>query len=848
MSSLMNSLDIDSLLEELTLEEKISLLAGSDFWHTVPIERLGIPSVRTSDGPNGIRGTKFFNGIPANCFPCGTALASSFNRELWREAGKLMAEEAKAKAAHCILGPTCNIVRSPVGGRCFESFSEDPFLSGFAASNIISGIQKEKVLACIKHFVCNDQEDERKAVNTVVSERAMREIYLKPFQIALREAQPKALMTAYNKVNGTHCSESQYLLQDILRDEWKWNGLVMSDWTGTYSIKDALDAGLNLEMPGPTRFREVIPVRHEVYTNKIHRKVIDSNVRQVLQFVNDCMDAGIPKDAVESPHNTPEASATLRKIGGETIVLLKNENDVLPLHNKTEKPQKIAIIGPNAKVAQDSGGGSAAMNASYKVTPFEGFRSKIEEGDGSVSLDYSLGCYLDRNLPDIGHLLRDDEGNPGVTAKFYKKPRTGTSDDNRELFETFHFKSTRFYLSDFKSKHLKPGELLFYTDFTGTFVPEETATYEFGCSVLGTAQIFVDDKLVVDNKTHQVAGEDFFLGIGTRQELGSVDLEKGREYKIRVEFGSGATYTLSSQYSERGGIYFGARIKTTAEEDLMSAVEVAKSADKVVIFVGLSKEWESEGFDRPNMEIPGYTNQLISEIAKVNRNVIVVNQSGSPVSMPWIDNVAGLVQAWYGGNELGNAIADVLFGDVNPSGKLSMTFPKRLEDNPSFLNYGSTNGRVIYGEDIFVGYRYYEKVGREVLFPFGYGLSYTTFSLFNLRVKVEERDLKVSVSLKNTGSRKGAEVVQVYVAQDKPNIIKPVKELRDFTKVTLDPGQEREVYFTIPLNDATGYWNTYSESWESDAGAYKVLVGSSSRDADLLQGFSIEKSSSWLGL
>ncbi|EGW31177.1 beta-glucosidase [Spathaspora passalidarum NRRL Y-27907] len=841
---MLRQLDIESLIEELTLSEKISLLAGYDFWHTVPIERLNIPSVRVSDGPNGIRGTKFFNSVPSNCFPCGTALAATFNSDLLVSVGELMGKEAKMKGAHVILGPTCNIVRGPTGGRAFESYSEDPILSGHAAASVVKGIQNENVVACLKHFVCNDQESERKAVDVIITERALREIYLKPFQIAVRDAYPKAMMTAYNKINGVHVSQNKKILQDLLRKEWNWDGTIMSDWHGVYSTKESLDAGLNLEMPGPTRFRQELQTTHAIQTNEIHRDVIDDNVRQILKLVNESFKAGIPDDVVESPNPSKEAEELLRKAGDESIVLLKNNENILPLpKTATGSIKKIAVIGPNAKAAQDSGGGSASLNARYKITPFEGIKSKLN--DGSIELTYALGAYLDRNLPDVGQLLVNDKGEKGVTGKFYKN-EPGAQD--RELFEEFLLPTSRLFLSDFKSDKLDRNQLLFYADFSGYYIPEESGEYEFGCSCLGTAQIFVNDKLIVDNKTKQVKGDAFFLGLGTREERGSLKLEKGIKYEVRVEFGSSPSYTLNKAALEGGGVFFGIQKKATPEEAIKEAVQVAKDADVVVLVVGISKEWESEGFDRPNMDIPGHTNQLVEEVTKVNPNVIVVNQSGSPVSLPWINNVKGFVQAWYGGNELGNTIADVLFGDYNPSGKLSMTFPVRLEDTPAYVNFGSTHGQVLYGEDVFVGYRYYEKVGKQVLFPFGFGLSYTNFEFSNLHVTSDEENVYATVHVSNVGKVDGAEVVQLYVEQEDPVVMRPVKELKAFNKVFLKAGETKKVELSVSIKEATSYWNGYKNKWQSTKGKYNVFVGNSSDNACLTGEFETEKTYFWLGV
>lgn len=846
MGSTIRQLDVESLIEELTLAEKISLLAGKNSWQTVDIERLNIPSVTVSDGPNGVRSTSFFNGIKSNCFVCGTGLASSFNKDLMKKAGKLMSDEAKTKGVHCILGPTTCISRSPLGGRNFESYSEDPLLSGHASSNVINGIQDGNVMACIKHFACNEQEDERKAIDTIVTERALREIYLKPFQMAIRDSNPKSLMTAYVKINGVHVSQSKKMLQDILRNEWGYQGTIMSDWYGVYSISESLEAGLNLEMPGPTRFRQELQTIHKVQTNEIHRDVIDENVRYILKFINESLKAKIPTDLIPQPNNSPQVSNLLREIGDEAIVLLKNDNNLLPLSPISSKGNEtIAIIGPNAKVAQESGGGSASMRTSYKVTPFDGISSKLKKSGDSISLKYSLGAYLDKSLPDLGNILVNENNEAGLTAKFYLDP---PEIKDRKPFDIVDIDTTKIFLSDYSHEKLPQGELLFFASFEGYFIPDESATYEFGCSCLGSAQIFIDDKLVVDNKTKQVRGDAFFLGSGTREEKGEVTLTKGKKYHVKCEFGSSPTSTIDSEYAEAGGVYFGGQIKTSHEKAIQDAVKVAQSVDKVILVIGISKDWESEGFDRPIMDIPGYTNQLVEEVVKVNSNVIVVNQSGSPVTLPWINKVQAFVQAWYGGNELGNSIADVLFGDYNPSGKLSVTFPEKVEHNPAYLNFGSTNGRVLYGEDIFVGYRYYEKIGLKPLFPFGFGLSYTTFSLTNLKITQDNENIYVKVDVRNTGQIKGSETVQIYTAPTNPAIIRPIKELKDFEKVDLNSGESKTVESVISIKEATSYWDSYENKWRSDKDTYKVLVGNSSDNIELNGEFNTAKTFSWLGL
>ena len=837
------TLDVDTLLKELTIEEKLSLLAGSDWWHTVEIPRLNIPSVRVSDGPNGIRGTKFLDSIPSNCFPCGTAMAASFDKDLLVEIGTMMGIEAKAKGAHCILGPTCNIVRSPLGGRAFESYLEDPVLSGFAAAKIIEGIQSTKILACIKHFVANDQEAERKGVDARITERALREIYIKPFQIAIRDSNPRSLMTAYNKVNGVHASQNKKLLQDVLRKEFNWDGLIMSDWFGVYSTKESLDAGLNLEMPGPTRFRSVVPTAHKVYCRELHRDVVDDNAAHVLNFVSEFLETGIPPNAPEGSNSTQEARDLLRKAGANTVVLLKNST-LLPLPKKVSNGYgKIAVIGPNAKAARISGGGSASLNAEYTVTPFDGIAAKLK-GSG-IDILYAQGTSLELNLPDIGHLLRTADGSVGIDARYYREPPSVKS---REVVNANVVKGSHIFLSDLPGGGLGTGERLFYAQYEGTYKhTEATREYVLGCSVMGTAQVFVNNKLVVDNKTKQVRGSNFFLGLGSREERNTITFEKGKTYVIRVEFGSSATSTLPHDSADIGGVYFGFAPNVDMQDEFSEAVDVARNADVVILVVGLSKEWESEGFDRPIMDIPRHTNELVERISAVNKNIVVVNQSGSPVTIPWIDKVSSFVQAWYGGNEVGNAIADVLFGDVNPLARLPMTFPLRLEDTPLYFNYELSKGRVLYGEDVYVGYRYYEKTKREVLFPFGFGLSYTTFEFSGLAVKTDGKNVTATVTVKNTGAIDGAESVQLYVSQEETTITRPLRELKAFEKVFLKAGEAKKVTVEVSVREAASYWDEYYNKWSVEKGVYHVEL-TNGNDNSLRGSFVVEQDEKWLGL
>ncbi|KAL4890103.1 putative beta-glucosidase I [Aspergillus ambiguus] len=839
----MTRLDVDKTIEELTLGEKVALTAGIDFWHTASVPRLNIPTLRMSDGPNGVRGTRFFNGVPAACFPCATALGATWDTELLHECGQLMGEESIAKGSHIILGPTINTQRSPLGGRGFESFAEDGVLSGNLAGYMSKGIQEKGVAATLKHFVCNDQEHERLAVDSIVTMRAMREIYLMPFQLAMRICPTACVMTAYNKVNGTHVSENKQIITDILRKEWGWDGLVMSDWFGTYSTSDAINAGLDLEMPGKTRWRST-PLAHAVSSNKVAEFTMDERVRNVLNLVNFVEPLGIPENCPEKALNRPQDQSLLRRAAAESIVLMKNEDNILPL--KREK--SILVIGPNAKIAAYCGGGSASLDPYYTVTPFDGVSAK---STGEVT--FSQGVYSHKQLPELGPLLKTADGKKGFTFRVYKEP---VSAPNRELVDELHLVSSSGFLMDYVNP--KIDSFTFYVDMEGYFTPEEDGVYDFGVTVVGTGKLLIDGEVVVDNTKNQRPGSAFF-GTATVEVKGSKELKAGQTYNVKLEFGSAPTSDLDTRgvvIFGPGGFRFGATRRVGQEELISKAVELAAKAEQVVVFAGLTSEWETEGHDRDHMDLPPGSDEMISRVLEANPNAAVVIQSGTPVTMPWAKSAKALVQAWFGGNECGNGIADVLYGDVNPAGKLPITFPVRLQDNPSFLNFRSERGRVLYGEDVYVGYRYYEKANLPPLFPFGHGLSYTTFSRSDLtlatvpekaKYEASGEPITVSVTVTNTGKVAGAEVVQLWVVPPPTGVNRPVRELKGFAKVMLNPAEQKKVDIVVEKKLATSWWDEQREMWASEKGVYEVQV-TGTGEGVLKSSFTVEKTRFWLGL
>ncbi|KAB8290818.1 hypothetical protein EYC80_008455 [Monilinia laxa] len=832
-----NKIDVEDVLSKLNNVEKVSLLAGVDWWHTNAIPKYNVPSIRLSDGPNGVRGTRFFNGITAACFPCGTGLAATWDTKLLYRAGVLMGEEAKAKGVHVILGPTINMQRSPLGGRGFESLSEDPVLSGLGAAALVNGIQETGVQATIKHFVCNDQEHNRNGVNVIITERALRELYLLPFQLVVRDSKPGLFMTAYNKVNGTHVSENPRILKDILRGEWGWKGCVMSDWWGTYSTTGAINAGLDLEMPGATKWRGQMLIQ-AVSTGKVPQHVLDERARNVLQLVNLVADANVPENAEETTADTPETAALLRKIGGDSIVLMKNEGNVLPLR----KDKKTLIVGPNAKIATYHGGGSASLAAYYAVTPFDGISAQLES-----TPTYTVGAYAHKDLPLLGLLLKTDKGEMGVTFRAYNDPPTT---ENRQVADELTLTKTELLMMDYYSSKLK--DELWWADIEGYLIAEEDSDFEFGLGVYGTANLYVDGKLVIDNSTKQTRGTMFF-SCGTVEERGVVTLKKGQKYHIKVEFASAPSCKLDrgdNVLFGPGAVRIGGAKIIDADEEIAHAAELAKEADQVIICAGLNSDWEGEGADRETFGLPLHLNKLISTLTPINPNTVVVIQSGTPIALPFLSTTPALLQAWYGGNETGNAIADVIFGNINPSAKLPLSFPKRIEDNPAFLSFRSERGRVIYGEDIYIGYRWYEALNLPVLFPFGYGLSYTQFSLSDLTVEKIEKSIKVGVKVKNTGEIPGAEVVQVYIKQQNPSIRRPNKELKGFDKVFLQAGEEKTVEVNIDIKYAAAFWDEVREAWIVEKDEYEVIVGNTSEEGngELRGKFEVDKTEWWNGL
>lgn len=681
-------LDVKKLVNELTLEEKASLCSGADFWHTKAIDRLNIPAAMVSDGPHGIRKQESLadhmgvaESIKAIGFPTASAMACSFDRDLLHKVGDALGEECVAEDLAVLLGPGINMKRSPICGRNFEYYSEDPVVAGELGAAFVNGVQEHGVGTSLKHFAANNQEWRRMSISAEIDERTLREIYLAAFETVVKKAQPWTIMCSYNRINGVYSCENDWLLNKVLRDEWGFEGLVMTDWGAMDERVPSLKAGLDLEMPDCHGETDKLIVK-AVQSGELEEPVLDTAVERILTMVDKYLTARKGIDPASMVHPLPSSvergydvaahHALARTTAEQSAVLLKNE-DILPL----QKDKKIAFIGEFAKVPRIQGGGSSHINNTS-------VESALDAAGDSVS--YAQGFHIDE--------------------------------------------------------------------------------------------------------------------------------------------------------------------ETTDETLLQEAITLAKESDVAVIFAGLPDSFESEGFDRTHLNMPANQNELIARISEVQPNVVVVLHSGSPIAMPWLDKVAGVLQMYLAGQASGGAAVNLLFGDATPCGKLAETFPLHLEDNPSYLNFPGNREKVCYQEGVFIGYRYYDKKKMDVLFPFGYGLSYTDFTYSNMKVTVngknaadvdvikETDEIVVSADITNTGNCDGAEIVQLYIKNPVVYEIRPEKELRDFAKVFLKAGETKTVTFTLNAR-AFSYYETRIHDWYAESGDYEILLASSSRDIRLQDTVSI---------
>lgn len=807
---------VDMLVSKMTLEEKIDLLGGVDLFYVRGIPRLQIPRVGTADGPYGVR-----NEGPSTVMAGGISLAASWDPGLAQRVGQEIGRDALAKRKLFLLGPGVNIYRSPLNGRNFEYFGEDPFLGSKTAVGYIQGMQSEGVCATIKHFLGNNSEFARHTTDSRIDERALREIYLPIFEAAVKEAHVGAIMDSYNLTNGEHMTQNHNLNVGLVKNEWGFRGLIMSDWEATYDTLGAANGGLDLEMPSGKYFnRETLLPALKAGT--VTMATIDDKVRRILrtEIAFGVMDA--QKWAPLSRYNRKGSEVALQA-AREGIVLLKNDRHLLPFEK--EKTKSIAIIGPDAYPAIPAGGGSAQATAFHAVSFLEGLSNAL--GDRGA-------LYYSRGLPTLKGVVINTNfeteakgGKPGLTVQTFGNDSLSGSPISTVVqphislgapMDLVAFSAGDFDLSEIPSS--QPGSVR----WTGYFTPESGGTFDIfvqlGDFGAGGYRLYVDDKPVIDR----------WLFAKAAVEEQSISLD-ATAHKVVVE------YRYAGDF---GGPFLRAGIMKQGAWVDPEAIEFAKKADKVVVAVGFDPSTESEGMDR-TFRLPPGQEEFIRRIAAANSNTVVVLTSGGGVDMSgWIEQVSGVVEAWYPGQEGGTALAEILFGNVDPEGHLPVSFEKRWEDNPSHDNYYPSAGtnEIPYREGIFVGYRGYEHNHVKPLFPFGFGLSYTTFKYENLTVRpvnceaAEAPCFEASFTVRNTGAREGATVAQLYIADPGAKALRPEKELKGFAKVHLKPGEAQRV--AVPLNYRSfSYWNVQEKAWHADADKFGILVGDSSADIKL---------------
>lgn len=799
--------DLAALVDAMTLQEQVSLLSGADFWSVAPVPRLGIGRLVVSDGPNGARGGGgLIGGVSAAAFPVGIALGATWNPDLMRDIGVALANETRSKGAHALLAPTVNIQRSVTNGRNFECFSEDPVLSADLAVAYIEGLQSQGVSATMKHFAGNESEIERTTMSSDIDERSLREIYLLPFEAAVKRARVWALMSSYNKVNGTYAAENHWLLTKVLRQDWGYDGIVMSDWFGSRSTEPTVNAGLTLEMPGPTRDRGARLIA-AVEAGLVPQAQVRALTLDMLRMMERC---GALHD--QTPHHEvaddrPENRALIRRAGAEGAVLLKNDG-LLPL----PKTGTLAVIGPNARVAQIMGGGSSQLNPHYRISPWQGLAAAL----GEDALTFAPGCTNHRWEPLV---------TGAFTVAFHK---------GRALQGPAVHTEAMTNLESFWIPPVAGGAVDAFdwsARITGTFTPEASGLHRVGVIAAGYARVKIDGKVIANAWEGWAKGRTFFEE-GNDEVVGEVTLTAGQPCRVEVEFCVKPSDNLAFS-ALRVGIG-----RPMGDAEIAEAARTAAAADRAVLFVGRSGEWDTEGSDLTDIRLPGRQDDLIAAVLKANPNTVVVLQTGGPVEMPWIGQARAVLQAWYPGQECGNAIADVLLGEAEPGGRLAQTFPVRWQDNPTHsqdpLVYPGLDGHVRYDEGLFIGYRHYDRQNILPLFAFGHGLSYTSFALSNLIVSEPDTAgaTKARVTITNTGDRPGSTVVQLYLRPAQAPVDRPDRELKAFAKLHLSPGETREVTLTLPPR-AFAYYDVAQGDWAIAPGAYTLAAGLSSADLPL---------------
>lgn len=788
---------VQALLGAMTLDEKLDYIGGYKYFSIRGIERLGLPEILLSDGPVGLRGEG-----QSTAYPASILTAASWDTTAAVALGRALGQDARARGVHVLLGPGVNIYRAPMNGRNFEYLGEDPFLTGRMAVGYIRGVQSQGVVATVKHFAGNNQEWDRNNVSSDIDERTLQEIYLPAFRAAVQQGHVGAVMDSYNLINGEHATQNQHLNNDILKGQWGFDGVLMSDWVATYDGVAAARGGLDLEMPSAA-FMNKQTLLPALQSGALSEEVINDKVRRILRMIFRNAFYDRPQLDKTIPADNPATAAAALRVARGGMVLLKNEQHVLPLANSVKS---VAVIGPNAK-AYVAGGGSSLVPPFHSVSLWQG----LQAVGPNLKLTYALGGVppLSDYAAQSPFFTAPGSKEAGLKAEYFANQKLeGAPAATRTEQAVQHIWLDKPDVAGLPADH-------FSARYTGVLRPARSGRYKLAAKGDDGFRLFIDGQPVI-NEWHDQ---------GPTQHGVFRQLEAGKEYAVKLEYfenAGGAEITLAA-YIEK--------------IDFAEAEAAARAAQVAVVAVGFDNGSEGEGSDR-TFALPEHQVALINAVAKANPNTVVVLNAGGNVDMSgWLPAVKGLIHAWYPGQEGGTALAEILLGKVNPSGKLPASFERQWADNPTFKNYYDPDGdkRVAYQEGLNVGYRHYDQSPVKPLFPFGFGLSYTTFAYSNLKVsRTGNATAAVSFTLTNTGPVDGAEVAQVYVHQARSPVSRPIKELKGFAKVFLKKGETRTV--TVPLDAAAfSYFKTEKKAFGYDPGTFDILVGSAS-DAVKLRG------------
>ena len=795
---------LTELASALTLEEKVQLITGRDFWTTWPFEKIGLRRMLVSDGPSGVRGEIWDERSPSLNFPSATALSSSWDVDIAARYGAASAVEARRKGVDVVLGPTINLHRSPYGGRHFEAFSEDPLLTGDLAAAYVRGVQENGVGATPKHYIANEYETERYTADSVVDDRALRELYLAAFEKAVTESRAWLVMSSYNSINGTTATEND-LLETPLNSEWGFDGVVVSDWTGVRSV-DAASASQDLEMPGPNGAWGAALVA-AVNDGRVDETAIDRKVVRLLRLAArvGALEGFAPVQAV--PVTVEDGVAFAREAASAGSVLLRNEDATLPLD--AASLTKVAVIGHNALNARTQGGGSATVLPSRIVTPIDGIRAALP----GVNVSYSRGAVVQKGIEEmpLAQLVNPRTGQNGVSVRFLDA-------DGNQMFVEDRFSTTLMYFGGDA-----PTSTAAVIEISMTWTPDETALVKFGFGAVGRGRVYADGELLREDGAEAV-GMDLGASMLTPPSItAEIQAVAGTPVDLKVEFelAAGDGSGLSGIF----GIHVGLEAdESDADGQIADAVAAAAAAEVAIVVVGTNAEVESEGFDRESLALPGLQDDLVRAVVAANPNTIVVVNAGSPVLMPWRNDVKAVLLTYFGGQEFGAALADMLFGQVEPGGRLPTTWPAVEADVP-VADVTPVDGKLVFSEGIHIGYRAWLRSDSQPAFEFGFGLGYTSFEQTDLTVRAGQgvNEFEVSVTVTNTGDRAGKQVVQAYLSREDSAIERPVRWLAGFGAVALEAGQSAEVRIPIAAR-AFADWNN---GWHVEQGEFTLHVGTS---------------------